>query len=128
MRRNLPPMLSILALVVCIIMSLFLPISDLECSQADGVCSIYSGNMFEHKQLTKRFRISDVEAYRIQYSHRRRSHSYNLELRLKNGNVIIFNDFGTQTYARSENIWFDMQSKPNFKLKGRYLKTMFDWY
>ena len=121
-----------ITLGITFIILLFMPSQDIECSKAKNSCSIYTRTILSlNPTLTKQFRISDIDGFRIG-SHRHRSrysryYSYSVNIYLKSGEKISLEN-ETRSYERAQEICNHIANDDNYILKGNFWKSFRDDY
>ena len=113
-----------ITLVLGLIVRLFIPLQDVECSKSQNVCSIYSRNITSGEiEKINEFRLSDVKEYQINYEKDApKSGSYKIYVYLNNGESIKIKS-GTANYEKAKEICDNIANNDNFILKGNFWKN-----
>ena len=131
--KKLPMKYGAIILVIMFIGTLFLPLQNIECSRANGTCSVYSRSVIlRQPKLVNQFNISDIERYKIKDNYHgggRGGHhytSYGINIYLKSGELVhIENE--TRSYERAQEIYNNMINN-DFTLKGNYWNSLLHNY
>ncbi len=117
--------------LVCALVIMVCDINDVECIKSQNICKVYSHKLFQPREVTEMFKISDVmygdvkkERTTGKYSHT----YYNAVLKFKNHRSLIFYDIGFRTSENAYKFINRIQDKEDFYFKGSFIKSFFDWY
>lgn len=108
-------------LLLGLIMRLFMPLQDIECSKSKNTCFIYSRNIISGEtELINEFKLSDISDLKTDYEKDSpHSGSYKIYVYLNNGETIKL-ESGTNKGKRAQEICHNMLNADNFVLKGNF--------